>query len=196
MESKKRIRLKVASPCSASWDKMKGDDAVRFCGLCKENVYQISNMSTDEVERMILEAGGEKRFLEPTAKERKICVRFYQRADGTLLTKDCSVGLRKRRRKMAVLATGAGVASALGLALSSPASPTNTQVTPAQDASKKHSISELLPSIDDIKEFFGPEDYTTEHVVMGLMLDPEIVEDMEDDEFSDDAHDLPFERDP
>lgn len=40
MEASKRIRLKVASPCSADWNSMKGDDAVRHCGSCKKSVYR------------------------------------------------------------------------------------------------------------------------------------------------------------
>lgn len=30
--------LRVASPCRADWDKMQGDDRMRFCGTCAKNV--------------------------------------------------------------------------------------------------------------------------------------------------------------
>ncbi len=31
--------VRIASPCSASWDDMVGDERVRFCGQCTKNVY-------------------------------------------------------------------------------------------------------------------------------------------------------------
>ena len=37
--------VRVASPCNASWDAMKGDDRVRFCGECQKNVYNLSAMT-------------------------------------------------------------------------------------------------------------------------------------------------------
>ncbi|MBL8679879.1 MAG: hypothetical protein JNK05_11970 [Myxococcales bacterium] len=88
---KKRLpmldNVRVASPCTASWADMKGDDRVRFCGHCEKNVFNLSAMSRDEAEALILASGA------------KICVRMYRRADGTVLTEDCSVGVRRKRRK-------------------------------------------------------------------------------------------------
>lgn len=72
--------LKIASPCNAEWDNMIGDDRVRFCGQCNLNVYNLSGMSRSEAERLIIE------------REGKLCVRFYTRADGTIITSDCPVG--------------------------------------------------------------------------------------------------------
>ena len=37
--------IRIASPCRASWDEMRGDDRVRFCSLCKLNVYDLSNLA-------------------------------------------------------------------------------------------------------------------------------------------------------
>lgn len=72
--------LKIASPCSANWDEMVGDNRKRFCGECKLNVYNLSGMSKTEAENLIENAEG------------RLCVRFYKREDGTVLTKDCPVG--------------------------------------------------------------------------------------------------------
>ena len=41
-------RLTIASPCTASWDDMEGDDKVRFCGECELNVYNLSAMTEGE----------------------------------------------------------------------------------------------------------------------------------------------------
>jgi len=98
--------IRIAAPCSARWEDMKGDDRVRFCASCEKNVYNLSAMPGEEAERLIAEKNG-------TA-----CVRLYKRADGTVLTADCPVGVRKRRvrRVVAGAVTGAGLmAGAWGL---------------------------------------------------------------------------------
>jgi hypothetical protein len=76
---------------------MSGDDQSRFCGRCAQFVYNLSEMTREEAEALIMETEG------------KMCVRFYRRADGTMLTKDCAVGARagpglgKLRRSVAAL---------------------------------------------------------------------------------------------
>ena len=47
------------------------------------------------------------------AKEGDLCVRYYRRADGTVLTADCSVGVRRKRVRW-VAAAGAVTALAAG----------------------------------------------------------------------------------
>lgn len=94
-------RIVIASPCTASWAGMKGDERVRFCDSCKLNVYNLSAMSRDEAEQLVRE------------KEGRLCVRFYQRRDGTVLTRDCPVGLRairtSLRRCLAAIGTTAAI---------------------------------------------------------------------------------------
>jgi len=92
---KPRFRLRLASPCTADWNAMQGDEHVRFCGQCEKNVYNISAMTHAEAEDLIRE------------KEGKLCVRFYQRTDGTVLTADCPWGRRRRRRRHIVMIAGA-----------------------------------------------------------------------------------------
>lgn len=94
--------IKVARPCKADWDRMEGDDQVRFCGDCRKNVYDLS----------ALDADGARALLEK--HEGKICVRFWRRRDGKVLTSDCPVGVRAARVRTAGLA--AGIAAAAGLA--------------------------------------------------------------------------------
>jgi hypothetical protein len=100
-------QVRVASPCNASWDDMTGDDRVRFCGKCEKNVFNISAMPREDAEQLLRErVGGE------------LCVRFYQRTDGTVLTEDCPVGVRKkRRRQIAFAVAGAGAMAAAGAQL-------------------------------------------------------------------------------
>ena len=35
-------RIRVASPCSADWDEMTGNDEVRFCRHCSRHVHDLS----------------------------------------------------------------------------------------------------------------------------------------------------------
>jgi len=99
-------RVRVASPCTARWDTMTGDDKVRFCGACQKNVFNLSAMTREEAEVVMLEKDGE------------LCVRLYRRADGTVLTRDCPVGAGRRRlRLLGVMALGgSALAAAAGFA--------------------------------------------------------------------------------
>jgi hypothetical protein len=101
-------RVKVASPCTADWESMLGNERQRFCGQCQLNVYNLSGMSKREAENLISHAEG------------RLCVRFYRRADGTILTKDCPVGLRALKRRFtrlrnAVVSTALSFFAGLGL---------------------------------------------------------------------------------
>ena len=98
-------RVTIAKPCPASWDAMTGDDKVRFCDLCDMNVFNLSAMSIDEAEVLIRKSG-----------EERICGRLYQRADGTMLTQDCPVGLAAVvRKRVAAFASSAVALFALFL---------------------------------------------------------------------------------
>ncbi len=81
--------VRVASPCPADWDAMAGTDQARFCDQCHKNVYNLSALTRAEAEALVLE------------KEGHLCVRYYARADGTVLTQDCPVGLRAVRARVA-----------------------------------------------------------------------------------------------
>lgn len=100
--------IRIAAPCTADWNAMSGDDRMRACAQCNKHVYNLSNMTRDEAEALIV------------AKEGKLCVRYFQRIDGTIILKDCEVGVSKRRKRRliaagaaALLAGGGGVAMML-----------------------------------------------------------------------------------
>ena len=98
--------LHVAAPCSADWSRMTGDARVRFCGSCEKHVYNLSDMTRPEAEALLVE------------KEGKLCVRYFQRADGTILTADCPTGVATRRRKRRVMAATFSAVSAVAAAAS------------------------------------------------------------------------------
>src|SRR5437879_29867 len=92
------LKLRVASPCTARWEDMKGDEQMRFCNLCQKNVYNLSALSSADAATLV------------KSKEGKLCARFYQRADGTVLTDDCPIGLAKAwKRAQAMVLAGAGL---------------------------------------------------------------------------------------
>jgi hypothetical protein len=99
-------QLRVASPCSAKWDDMIGTERTRHCVQCNKNVYNISAMTRDEAEEFL------------AAQVEVPCVRYFQRQDGTILTQDCPVGVRRKRLKVigaTVVAASCGVAATVAM---------------------------------------------------------------------------------
>ena len=79
--------IQIATPCKADWNSMQGDEKQRYCNLCHLNVYDVSAMSRREAEA----------FLRSRQSEGRTCVRLFRRADGTVITQDCPVALRRIR---------------------------------------------------------------------------------------------------
>ena len=98
--------VRIAAPCDANWAEMEGDADVRFCKHCSKSVFNLSMMSREEAESVLLVGDGQ------------ICLRLYRRDDGTVLTDDCPVGAAKQRfwRRATGLAAAGLIAAALGLA--------------------------------------------------------------------------------
>lgn len=84
-------QIQIATPCSAEWSRMRGDDKVRFCEACRKSVYNLSAMSADEALATIRE------------KEGTLCARLFRRHDGTVLHQDCPVGMGRVARRLAGL---------------------------------------------------------------------------------------------
>ena len=101
-EAKARMRLpvldniRVASPCSAEWNGMTGDDRVRHCGACDKSVFNLSGMTREEAETLII------------AKQGKLCVRYFQRKDGTIPDDPERHRKPKCRRHLKALTRGSG----------------------------------------------------------------------------------------
>jgi hypothetical protein len=82
----------VATPCKADWNQMIGTEQVRFCAQCSLNVFNLSLMTRTEAESLIARTEG------------RLCVKFYRRRDGSIITRDCPVGLAAIRRRVSYLA--------------------------------------------------------------------------------------------
>lgn len=58
--------IEVKSPCSEDWNKMSGNNQVRFCSHCNLNVNDLSAMTRKEALKLVRKANG------------RICVRYIQ----------------------------------------------------------------------------------------------------------------------
>jgi hypothetical protein len=74
---------------------------VRHCRQCDLDVHNFSMMSRAEVERLL------------ATKRGRLCGAFFRRADGTIITRDCPVGLKALRARAAWMV--ARIAAAVGL---------------------------------------------------------------------------------
>jgi hypothetical protein len=79
--------LRVISPCDVPWSSMEGDEAVRFCGKCRKNVYNVAQLPRAEAVALIERAEG------------RVCMQLTRRADGTIVTGDCWAQLRRARKR-------------------------------------------------------------------------------------------------
>jgi hypothetical protein len=94
--------ITISVPCQASWGHMRGNNRVRYCSKCRQQVYNLSEMTREAAEALV------------AAKEGRLCVRLYRRPDGTVITQDCVAGLRAFQR---AFVGGLVVAAGLLLAL-------------------------------------------------------------------------------
>lgn len=78
-------KIRIASPCKVPWDSMKGTDTKRYCSQCHLNVYNISNMTHAEAVKLV-------------GKETDYCFSLYRRPDGTVITRDCPVGVARLKK--------------------------------------------------------------------------------------------------
>ena len=86
--------IAVAAPCPVSWDAMDGNEQVRFCERCQQNVYNLSEMTAAQAAGVV------------EASQDRLCIQLFRRRDGTLVTADSPAGWRwnlfkRLRRRMA-----------------------------------------------------------------------------------------------
>jgi hypothetical protein len=84
--------VRIASPCSASWENMSGNDRVRDCSACNLSVYNFSAMTEQEIAALM------------AGREGRLCARLFRRADGTVLTRNCPVGVKSIVRRLSRIA--------------------------------------------------------------------------------------------
>jgi hypothetical protein len=83
--------VEIPIPCEVPWDSMPGDEQVRHCGQCKQNVYNVSAFTRAEALRLL---------------GARACLRIYRRPDNTVLTTDCRERLRAARKRGLMIFAG------------------------------------------------------------------------------------------
>ena len=141
--------IRVASPCKSDWNQMFGDDRRRFCAECKLNVYNLAGMTREDAERLVMSSEG------------RLCVRFFRRKDGTVLTQNCPVGwkaVKQRISRVGVALTSvfasflAGVVSVRSVESAISAMPMGDVESPYVESQVPTPIVE---EIDDMVEWEG-----------------------------------------
>jgi hypothetical protein len=75
--------ISVPTHCPVPWEGMEGTSQTRFCTKCSHPVHDVSELTTEEALALLRGPG------------RPPCLRIYRRADGRVLTADCTT---KRER--------------------------------------------------------------------------------------------------
>jgi hypothetical protein len=84
--------VEIPIPCEVSWDSMPGDEQVRHCGDCRQNVYNVSSFTRAEAMKLL---------------RARACLRIYRRPDNTVITSDCRERLRTARKRGLLIFAGA-----------------------------------------------------------------------------------------
>lgn len=122
--------LKIASPCSESWDSMRGDDEVRFCSHCDLSVHNLSEMTRAKAMALVRRSQG------------RLCVRYYRQPDGTIQT--ATPPLHHIKRRVSRIAAGAFTAT-LSLCASVAA-----QTTATTDSSTSNNV-QIVSQQDSVR---------------------------------------------
>ena len=135
------FKVKIATPCHARWEDMGGNDQVRFCDHCRKNVFNLSAMSAAEAADLIQSKNG------------NLCARIYQRADGTVLTEDCPVGVARHWRRVKTVV--AGSIAAIVLTLVNIAAFARNDATPSSQRPIKRATTAFDNAVYKVKGWFG-----------------------------------------
>jgi hypothetical protein len=150
-------RVRVARPCPARWDAMRGDERSRLCGMCGKSVYDLSAMTAREAVELI------------RRREGRMCVAFFRRADGTVLTSDCPLSWRALRRRWAAISALLAGLVGLGLYLFAP----DQRQPPEVDWIRLYGANEVLEEALIIGKVGEPEYPRLERMDMDPLPFPE-----------------------
>lgn len=78
-------KYEKASPCQWAWEDDGYYDHFRYCGMCKQIVYNFDGMDKPEAMAIIFQ------------RENRKDAPLFKRADGKFMTSDCPVALKKKR---------------------------------------------------------------------------------------------------
>src|ERR1043165_8757509 len=146
------MRLQVSSPCPMSWEGLIGNDRVRYCNLCKLKVYNLAEMSRQEVARIVRKTKG------------RLCGRLYLRGDHTATLRDCPKGRLRSQMKTALT-----VGASLLLPLMAWFFRTQVEVDRAQAPPLVRQVLDWIDPKPQPKPFSGTTVTFTPSVTMGIV---------------------------
>jgi hypothetical protein len=146
--------IEIAIPCQVPWDSMPGDELVRHCGQCKQNVYNVSSYTRVEAMNLL---------------RARACLRVYRRPDNTVVTSDCRARLRAARKRGLLIFAGtlvvvlwaqicAQFVGLMGLRRVVGARPKPTAVAPAPQPIQMPGQVAAPPDNPSWGPVFGPDD--------------------------------------
>ena len=144
MKTVKLNRLRIASPCPASWDKMAGDDRQRHCERCDRTVYNLVDVTPEALVTLIEQTEG------------RLCARLYARRDGTVMTQDCPQAQPSVGRQVRTAATLAAGAAGLALAASTSAAVLMAPPDAIETSDLQPMLGEVAPEVVEPPEPLGP----------------------------------------
>lgn len=92
-------QLEIKTPCTASWDQMRGNDRVRFCEHCQHTVNDLTSLTPKRIRRLIAKSQG------------RLCLRYHRRPDGEPLSTQVPKKLHQIRKRVSRVAAGVFTAS-------------------------------------------------------------------------------------
>ncbi len=137
--------LTVPSPCTEDWNRMKGNDQVRFCEHCDSSVHNLSQMTPNQALRLAAGSNG------------RLCIRFERDSTGRLVRTPVRHKLHQISRRASQIAAGAfsatlSITSAVGHpATSTQSCPPNGSLVPAvsQPATRWGLQSSVVGAVTD-----------------------------------------------
>lgn len=105
--------LTINQPCSASWEEMRGNDAVRYCTHCELNVQDLAQLTRAKAIKLVLRSEG------------RLCLRIQRRPNGEIVRRSDYSRLHSISRRASRLSAGAFTAL-IGLSVG-----TQAQSTPS-----------------------------------------------------------------
>jgi hypothetical protein len=107
-DTQRRNEITILAPCPVDWDRMSGDDHLRYCTVCGKHVHDFAKMTSAKTSSLLDEPDGD------------VCGRLSYLVDGGLVTADCTFAAEPAKipwqfNIRSLMAIIAGFAATLGL---------------------------------------------------------------------------------
>ena len=141
MSTEKSLRhITVNSPCLADWDRMTGNEQIRFCDHCNLKVHNISELTYSQAARLIARSKG------------RLCVRYYRDSEGAPITGRTPAALHQIGRRVSTIAATAFSATlslSAALAQTSPGLQSNSNYSSRSQADRAFFASSIVGTVTD-----------------------------------------------